>query len=291
MLRYLSSTAALAAFCVLLTGCAKPPPQLAPAESVHEVAALSAYVAPEKSRKLLARYRHTALTGRTLHVASQGDIQLRKGEVVLTFDDGPSPKLTNTILDALDAYHVKATFLVVGQMADAHPKTVQQVALRGHTIGTHTHDHADLAHETHNGAMGKIRAGYRAVARALAPIEAEPSPFFRFPYLSETRLLRASLADDHMVVLGVDVDSSDYLKSTPEQVLNRTLARLDARGGGIILFHDIQARTAAMLPDFLEALEARHYEVVHLTPDRRGLFGKALVTAGLENENAITDIE
>lgn len=281
-MRYFSSAAAVAALCLLLSGCAKPPPKLAELESVHEVAALNADATPEKSAARVARYRHSALTGRTLRVAGIDDIKLRKGEVVLTFDDGPSPRLTSAILDALDAYQVKATFLVVGQMADAHPEMVQKVARQGHTIGTHTHDHADLARETHNGAMGKIRAGYRAVARALAPINEKPAPFFRFPYLSDTRVLRTSLANDHMVVLDVDIDSHDYWKSTPGEVLNRTLARLEARGSGIILFHDIQARTAAMLPDFLAALQAHNYEVVHLMPDRRGLFGKALVTAGLD---------
>lgn len=264
---------------LLLAGCAKPPQRIADDSSAQTASAPASKQSASISKKA---YAYSELTGRILRVSERGDIQLRRGEVILTFDDGPSPKLTSSILDTLDTYDVKATFLIVGRMAHAHPEMVQEVALRGHTIGTHTHDHEDLSHETHNSAMSKINAGYRAVARALEPIGKRPSPFFRFPYLASTKLLRASLADDRMVVLGVEIDSEDYRKSTSEEVMQRTLKRLEARGRGIVLFHDIQARTARMLPAFLKELSARGYEVVHIVPDKRGLFRRALVTAGLD---------
>ena len=59
-------------------------------------------------------------------------------EVVLTFDDGPLPKYTKPILDALDKFCTKATFFSVGQMAQAYPNWSQEVMGRGHTLGTHT---------------------------------------------------------------------------------------------------------------------------------------------------------
>src|SRR5690606_1093749 len=78
-----------------------------------------------------------ALAGRTLEVATTTDIVLRQGEVVLTFDDGPRPGKTQSILDALDESGVKATFLMLGSAAQAHPGLAQQVAQRGHSVGSH----------------------------------------------------------------------------------------------------------------------------------------------------------
>jgi peptidoglycan/xylan/chitin deacetylase (PgdA/CDA1 family) len=210
--------------------------------------------------------RKTSLTGRTLLVKSVQDLSLRKGEVILTFDDGPSPKYTGRILDTLDASGVKATFLMVGSMARAHPALVRKVAARGHTIGTHTQSHANLARLSTERALSEIQEGQASVAAALTPMRAKAAPFFRFPYLSDTGALRKRLAAGGTVVIDASVDSKDYFVSTPDDVRKRTLARLDQRGSGIILFHDIHGRTATMLPGFLAELKSRGYTVVNIVP-------------------------
>ena len=69
---------------------------------------------------------------------------LRANEVVLTFDDGPWPKNTPAVLEALAAHCLKATFFPIGEHAMWHPEILKQVAAAGHTIGTHTWSHADL---------------------------------------------------------------------------------------------------------------------------------------------------
>ncbi|XWN31198.1 MAG: polysaccharide deacetylase family protein [Devosia sp.] len=212
-----------------------------------------------------------ALAGRTIEVGSISDIKLGRREVVLTFDDGPRPGPTDRILDTLDSYGVKATFLVVGRMASAHPAKVRKVARRGHTIGTHTQRHPNLARMGTRAAHKEIALGDRSVARALSGSGYQAAPFFRFPYLADTRALRRSLARRGVVVLDVDIDSKDYLRTSPARVRARTLAQLRRRGRGVILFHDIHARTASMLPSFLAALKRDGYKVVHLVPKGRGV--------------------
>ena len=66
---------------------------------------------------------------------------LKPKEIVLTFDDGPSPSITRSILAALDSYCAKATFFPVGRMATAYPSVLRDIATRGHTIGAHTWTH------------------------------------------------------------------------------------------------------------------------------------------------------
>ena len=206
------------------------------------------------------------LAGRTIPVARYSDIVLRDKEVVLTFDDGPMPGKTHKILEALSDHGVSATFLMVGQMAKAYPKIAQEVAEAGHTIGTHTYRHANLRTMSEASAMAEIRKGAMSVAEALEPIGRRPAPFFRFPYLADTQRLRHDLASEGIVAIDVDIDSKDYFRDAPATVRERTLRTLAKHGRGIILMHDIQARTAAMLPGFLADLEKRGYKVVRLVP-------------------------
>ncbi len=219
------------------------------------------------------------LRGRTIRVGSVSDLILAKGEVVLTFDDGPMPGKTAKILATLDRHGVKATFLMVGQMANAYPKLVREVAARGHSVGTHTQNHSNLASLAFDSAVGQIDKGRRSVAAALGPSRSRMAPFFRFPYLASTPALRRHLAMQGIVVIDAQVDSKDYFVSSPDQVRSRTIADLERKGSGIVLFHDIHSRTASMLPQFLADLHARGFKVVHLVPRSRD--AEALIVAAV----------
>lgn len=221
----------------------------------------------------LQRFR--GLAGRTIPVSTIGDIVLHDGEVVLTFDDGPIPGRTDAVLKTLDEFGVKATFLMVGQMADAYPALARKVAERGHSIGTHTQNHVNLASVGEARAIDQIERGRISVADALRPAGLRPAPFFRFPYLADTAALRGYLARRSVVVIDSDIDSKDYFKVGPDAVRARTIAAVAARRSGIILFHDIHPRTVAMLPGLLSDLKARGYKVVHLAPPG----GEALVAS------------
>ncbi|MGV8833767.1 MAG: polysaccharide deacetylase family protein [Devosia sp.] len=270
----------------VLAGCAKPPAdkslmsysrQAVSAEVTGSILTSAQAVANQPMPGQIFSGSH--LGGRTLAVSSTADIILRPGEVVLTFDDGPRAGKTNQILATLDQFGVKATFLMLGSAAQAHPELAQQVALHGNTVGSHTFDHVDLSSLSRQEALNEIAKGERAVAQALAGVGKQLSPFFRFPYLSQTGFLRTNLMQGSIIVLDVDIDSKDYYKDSPDVVTERTLARLDQRGSGIILFHDIHQRTVALLPDFLTALEQRGYSVVRLVPKNTGVFGRDVITA------------
>ncbi|WP_054310701.1 polysaccharide deacetylase family protein [Mesorhizobium sp. 1M-11] len=209
------------------------------------------------------------LAGRTVTVDSVSDLRLRKHEVALTFDDGPVPGRTHAVLDALDKAGVKATFLMVGQMAHAYPRLVREVAMRGHTIGTHTQSHANLTQVSTPNAEAQINSGMKNVSDALVPTRYRAAPFFRFPYLASTPRQRRQLAARGITVIDADIDSKDYFQSSTEQLRQRTLARVEARGSGIILMHDIHARTGKMLPALLADLKERGYKVVRLVPGGR----------------------
>jgi peptidoglycan/xylan/chitin deacetylase (PgdA/CDA1 family) len=183
-------------------------------------------------------------------------------EVVLTFDDGPMPKHTKPILAALDKFCTKATFFYVGQMAQAYPDMVKEVMGRGHTMGTHTWSHPmNLRALSIERATDQIERGFAAVALAAGqPI----SPFFRFPGLSDSGPLLAHLQERGIAAFTVDVVSNDSYIGSPSRLVARTIAQVEHQNGGIILFHDIKASTAAALPTILTELKKRGFKVVHM---------------------------
>ncbi|WP_417417397.1 polysaccharide deacetylase family protein [Hoeflea sp.] len=272
--------------CLAMAGCASKPPS-------GLEATRTAYVPVAERQSLLGRDqaddrdgeppfsafrnapgRSGSLAGRTLKVSSLSEIRLRDKEVILTFDDGPMPGKTDNILEILDRYGVKATFLMVGQMARSYPAVAARVANHGHSIGGHTYNHANLANAGNSRALTDISTGNAAVARATGT----EVGFFRFPYLAQTSALRSAVAERGQVILDVDIDSKDYFTSSPATIAARTMARVRAKRKGIILMHDIHARTVAMLPSLLSQLKEGGYKVVALQY-RRSRMPEALVSA------------
>jgi peptidoglycan-N-acetylglucosamine deacetylase len=192
-------------------------------------------------------------------------LPLRDHEVVLSFDDGPSPLTTEKILDALAADCVKANFFILGEHARERPDLVRLAYSAGHTIGTHSQTHPDLAKLPLAAAEQEIDDGIESVRSALGP-EITQAPFFRAPYLQTTPALDQFLVERGLMLWSIDVDSEDWRPQSPDDVIERILTRLEAKHSGIVLMHDIQPHTAAAIPMLLRELKARGYRIVHAIP-------------------------
>ncbi len=194
-------------------------------------------------------------------------LPLADKEVVLTFDDGPLPPYSNQILDILAAECVKVTYFMVGTMARAYPAVVRRAYEEGHTIGTHSD-----RHPTHIGALPpdrmqqEIDGGIADVSAALGDAK-YLAPFFRIPGLDRSTALESQLADRSLVVFSSDTVADDWHHGiTPNQITALALSRLEARGKGILLLHDIHPKTVAALPGLLKALKDNGFHVVQAVP-------------------------
>jgi len=188
---------------------------------------------------------------------------LAPGEVVLTFDDGPFPRVTRKVLAALAKECTKATFFVVGEMLAEHPEIVKEAAEQGHTIGTHTWTHPNLARLSLPEVTREIEATFDAAQKA----NPEPvAPFFRYPFLSSSKLAVDYLKSRNIGQFAVDIDSSDWRVRSSKGVIARVMAGLKKRGRGIILMHDIHKWTADALPELLAEIRTGRYKVVQLKP-------------------------
>lgn len=195
-------------------------------------------------------------------------LPLADHEVVLTFDDGPHPPTTAKVLAALAQECVRATFFLVGRSAAEHPDIVKRIAREGHTVGHHTWSHPHMSRIPADAAKYEIDRGIATDEMALHGVSTTtPStPFFRFPYFESTPAQLDLLQSRGIVVFGADLWASDWNDMTPDQELKLITERIAAAGRGIILFHDAQARTAAMMPAFLRYLRENGFHVVHLVP-------------------------
>ncbi|MFK4719224.1 peptidoglycan/xylan/chitin deacetylase (PgdA/CDA1 family) [Bradyrhizobium niftali] len=189
-------------------------------------------------------------------------------EVVLTFDDGPRPPNTDKVLAALAQECARATFFLVGRSSAEFPKLVRRMAAQGHTIAHHSWSHPMMSQIPFEQAKADIDRGIAAVEEALkgASTGTPSTPFFRFPYFDATPAILDRLQSRGIVVFGADLWASDWENITPEQELTILTERLEVARKGIILLHDAQARTAAMLPAFLRYLHQNGYRIVHLVP-------------------------
>lgn len=188
---------------------------------------------------------------------------LQPGEVVLTFDDGPWPVTTPMVLAALKAECVQATFFAIGKHATWHPEVLKQVVAAGHTVGSHTWSHQNLAHKSPQESQDEIEKGMSAVTMmAGTPI----APFFRYPQLRQTADLKAYLAKRNVAAFSIDIDSEDFKIKKPDVLVSSTMAKLKKKGKGIILMHDLHKWSATAVPELLAQLKANGYKIVHVRP-------------------------
>jgi peptidoglycan/xylan/chitin deacetylase (PgdA/CDA1 family) len=192
-------------------------------------------------------------------------LPLRDHEVILTFDDGPSPLTTEKVLDALAAECASANFFIVGEHAKERPDLVRRAYRDGHAVGTHSQTHPNLARLPLDAAEREIDDGIASVRAALGP-SMTPAPFFRAPYLQATPALERFLVGRGLMQWSADIIPEDWRPLSPEDVVARTLAPLQAKGSGIVLLHDVQPQTAAALPMLLRQLKERGYSIVRAIP-------------------------
>ena len=147
-------------------------------------------------------------------------------EVYFTFDDGPTPGVTDEVLSLLARYDAKATFFCLGKNAEEHPEFMSRIQREGHTIGNHTYDHPD-------GWKTNQLAYLRSVIRANASIH---STLFRPPYGRITPAQSSALKKRFQLVMW-DVLSADFDTSkSPEQCLENVVKHVQP--GSIVVFHD-----------------------------------------------------
>jgi peptidoglycan-N-acetylglucosamine deacetylase len=177
--------------------------------------------------------------------------------IAMTFDDGPSAKLTPKLLDLLAAHHIKATFFLIGENAAEYPDIVAREAREGHEIANHSWSHPNFGKMSDDGVRGQLRKTDDAIKSAMG----KSPTLMRPPYGSITPRQKRWINQEfgYKIVLW-DVDPLDWRRPGPSVVCNRIVK--NTRAGSIILAHDIHPGTIDAMPCVFKELEAKGFKFV-----------------------------
>ena len=190
-----------------------------------------------------------------------------RGEVSITFDDGPDPEVTPRVLDLLDRHQAKASFFCVGEKAAAYPDLAREIVRRGHSIENHSH--------RHSGAFAcygifRLKREVESAQTVVSGITGRAPRFFRAPMGLRSPLLDPVLARCGLRYVSWTRRGLDVMHRDPEKVLRRLTKGLAA--GDILLLHDNgSSRTRdgtpvvlAVLPKLLDRIQAKGLRSVTL---------------------------
>lgn len=248
----------------------KPRPIIWFSALVHGTVAVSLAVHPEAwtwaAAALLAN--HAALVGAVLsprgswlgpNLARLPVAAAHRGEICLTFDDGPDPVLTPQVLDLLDRYRAKASFFCVGEKAAAFPELVKEIARRGHSVENHSYHHHPMF------ALFGVSRLTQEVADAqaiLTTITGRSPLFFRAPAGFRSPLLDPVLASQALQYASWTRRGFDTVSRDSRRVLQRLTRGLDA--GDVLLLHDSSRVVLVVLPALLDRIVAQGLRPVSL---------------------------
>lgn len=189
--------------------------------------------------------------------------------VALTFDDGPSV-YTPRILAVLARMHARATFFVVGRLAEEYPRLVRGELAAGMEVGSHSYSHPyqpPFDRQPHETIRDEIERGGAVLADlGRMPTLFRPPGGSFSPYVIET----AGSAGQRIVLWSVD--PTDWKAgTTPNQIVRRVLRAL--KPGSIVVLHDgggDQTATARALPRLVKGIRRRGLKLALIDPERRG---------------------
>lgn len=158
--------------------------------------------------------------------------------IYLTFDDGPTPKITTWVLNELKKHDAKVTFFCVGKNVDAHPNLANCLIKEGHIIGNHTYNHVKGINMTTTKYLLEVTSSEKTI---LKTTKTKPN-LFRPPYgkfkFSQAKQIRKK---GYKIIMW-DVLSADFDTSiTKEQCLHNVIKNTE--NGSIVTFHDSKKAT------------------------------------------------
>jgi peptidoglycan/xylan/chitin deacetylase (PgdA/CDA1 family) len=175
--------------------------------------------------------------------------------VYLTFDDGPTPEITEWVLSQLQQFNSKATFFCIGYNIAQNRGIFDKISASGHTIGNHTYNHMNGWHTDDETYLENVNACEKEIT-------GNNKNLFRPPYGKLSRKQAKALLEKDYKIIMWDVLSADFDQTiTKEKCLDNVIKNI--RPGSIIIFHDSVKASENLkyaLPKTLQYLAANGYK-------------------------------
>lgn len=180
----------------------------------------------------------------------------------LTFDDGPTPEITNWTLNTLKQYNAKATFFCIGNNIEKHSDIFNTIVEQGHHVGNHTHNHLKGWRTSKKNYISNIEQAQEIINTSIIDNKCLPkSNLFRPPFGKIKNSQAKALIKRGYKIIMWSVISIDWDKKLPkEQCLKNVIKH--TTNGNIIVFHDSIKAAKNMtyaLPEVLEHFSNKGY--------------------------------
>jgi hypothetical protein len=157
-----------------------------------------------------------------------------ENSIYLTFDDGPTPEITERVLEILDNHHIKATFFCIGDNVRKHPEIVQKIISKQHSVGNHTYSHLKGWKTKTKTYISNTEA---CEIKLNSLFKIRNSKLFRPPYGKITPWQSYKLRKLGYKIIMWDVLSRDYDASISAEMCYENVIK-NVSSGSIIVFHD-----------------------------------------------------
>ena len=188
------------------------------------------------------------------------DIPNNEKRVYLTFDDGPTPGITEWTLSQLEEFDAKATFFCIGDNINKFPEIFNSVLSKGHSIGNHTFNHLKGWETSTKEYIENVALCQEAISKH-SKIENLKPAIFRPPYGRIKRAQAKELRKLGYKIIMWDILTADFdAEVNPEQCLQNVLKNVTS--GSIIVFHDSKKAFRNLefaLPKTLEFLKEKGF--------------------------------
>ncbi len=178
-------------------------------------------------------------------------------QIAISFDDGPLPEYTVSILNSLADAKVPACFFCIGKRVEQYPELARRIVGQGHIIGNHSYSHHALFDLY---SAGRMKAELEQTNKLIHLATGKKPLYFRPPYGVTNPNLAKAVKKTGMTTIGWNIRSLDTVAKDRTKLLDKLWKEI--KPGAIVLFHDTMEVTAAILPEFLQGVKERGFEII-----------------------------
>lgn len=182
-------------------------------------------------------------------------IDPEKPMVAVTYDDGPNPETTPTVLDALEKNYAVATFFMQGKYIEGNEELLERSYAMGNELANHSWDHPQLTKLSADGIKKQLGDTDKLIKEHCD----EENPILRPPYGAMNDTVK-SVSGKPIIIWSLD--TLDWKTRSTSKTLESCMT---AKDGDIILMHDIHASTVAAAEDIITGLQQKGFQLVTVT--------------------------
>ena len=182
-----------------------------------------------------------------------------KNEIAISFDDGPATNYTTEILQLLKNENLKATFFCIGNRIAGNENILKQIHEDGHIIGNHSYSHHfwfDMY------SAKKMQDDMKLMDDEMERVIGLKPKLFRPPYGVTNPNVKKAIIKGGYTPVGWSVRSLDTVIKDEKKLLDKINVGIEP--GAVFLFHDTSKTTLDVLPEFIEEVKKRGYQIVPL---------------------------